>query len=312
MKIESISQGIGNTPLLRLHNIEKKLNLKDALYGKLEGMNPSGSVKDRAALYMIAEAEQQGVLKKGGSIIEPTSGNTGIGLAQLAAERGYKAIFVMPDTMSKERRAMLTAYGAEIVLTPGSGGMQASVDKALEMVEEKEGAVYLGQFENKANPKAHFETTGPEIWEDLYGNIDVFMAGVGTGGTLTGVGEFLKIKKPEIKALAIEPQASPILSGGTPGPHKIQGIGANFVPEVLNKEIMDGVLKVSNEDAVKYAKILAVEEGYFAGISSGAVLAGALNWIKENPLEEREEKVSRSIVMVFPDTGSRYLSLDVF
>lgn len=304
---ESALELIGKTPILRLKNYTAKAGLKEAnILAKLEYLNPAGSVKDRVALSMIRDAEEKGILKPGATIIEPTSGNTGIGLAAVAAATGYRAILTLPDTMSVERRNLLKAYGAELVLTEGAKGMKGAIAKAEELQKEIEGAVILGQFENPANPKIHRETTGPEIWEQTDGQVDIFVAGVGTGGTVTGVGEYLKSKNPQIKVVAVEPTASPVLSKGTPGPHKIQGIGAGFVPENLNTEIYDEIITVENEDAFAEGKAFAVSEGILVGISSGAALKAA------SVLAAREENQGKNIVVLLPDSGDRYLSTPLF
>lgn len=298
---------IGRTPLMEVGNFARSEGAGHALIlAKLEYLNPAGSVKDRVALAMIEDAEKKGILKKGAAIIEPTSGNTGIGLASVAAARGYRTILTLPDTMSVERRNLLKAYGAELVLTEGAKGMTGAIEKAEELKESIPGAVILGQFDNPANPAAHAASTGPEIWEDTDGKIDIFVAGVGTGGTLTGVGEFLKLKNPEIKIVAVEPDASPVLSGGKAGSHKIQGIGAGFVPSVLNTDIYDEVIRIKNEDAFEAGRKLAVKEGILAGISSGAALAAAVQ------LAKREENAGKTIVALLPDSGDRYLSTEMF
>lgn len=298
---------IGRTPLMEVGNFARSEGAGHALIlAKLEYLNPAGSVKDRVALAMIEDAEKKGILKKGAAIIEPTSGNTGIGLASVAAARGYRTILTLPDTMSVERRNLLKAYGAELVLTEGAKGMTGAIEKAEELKESIPGAVILGQFDNPANPAAHAASTGPEIWEDTDGKIDIFVAGVGTGGTLTGVGEFLKLKNPEIKIVAVEPDASPVLSGGKAGSHKIQGIGAGFVPSVLNTDIYDEVIRIKNEDAFEAGRKLAVKEGILAGISSGAALAAAVQMAK------REENAGKTIVALLPDSGDRYLSTEMF
>lgn len=298
---------IGRTPLMEVGNFARSEGADHTLIlAKLEYLNPAGSVKDRVALAMIEDAEKKGILKKGAAIIEPTSGNTGIGLASVAAARGYRTILTLPDTMSVERRNLLRAYGAELVLTEGAKGMTGAIEKAEELKESIPGAVILGQFDNPANPAAHAASTGPEIWEDTDGKIDIFVAGVGTGGTLTGVGEFLKLKNPEIKIVAVEPDASPVLSGGKAGSHKIQGIGAGFVPSVLNTDIYDEVIRIKNEDAFEAGRKLAVKEGILAGISSGAALAAAVQ------LAKREENAGKTIVALLPDSGDRYLSTEMF
>lgn len=302
----SADQLIGKTPLLELTHLEKELGLKAKIFAKLEYFNPAGSVKDRIAKKMIDTAEEEGKLKKGSVIIEPTSGNTGIGLASVAAARGYRIIIVMPETMSIERRKLMKAYGAELVLTDGSLGMKGAIAKAKELAKETEGSFIPGQFENPANPKAHFETTGPEIYEDTDGDIDYFVAGVGTGGTLTGVGEYLKSKKPDVKVVAVEPETSPVLSKGVAGSHKIQGIGAGFVPDVLNTKIYDEIIPVSNEDSFETGKKIGIKEGVLVGISSGAAAFAAIE------LAKRPENEGKRIVVVFPDTGDRYLSTALF
>ena len=297
---------IGNTPLVEAVNIEKKYNLKARLLVKLEYFNPAGSVKDRIAKAMIEDAEERGQLKPGSVIIEPTSGNTGIGLAAIAAAKGYRVILTMPETMSVERRNILKAYGAEIVLTDGAKGMKGAIDKADELAATIENSFIPGQFNNPANPKVHRETTGPEIWNDTEGAVDIFVAGVGTGGTVTGIGEFLKSKKPEVKIVAVEPATSPVLSEGKSGPHKIQGIGAGFVPEVLNTQIYDEIIPVENEKAFETSKELTRTEGVLTGISSGAALYAALQ------LAQRPENEGKTIVALLPDSGDRYYSTPLF
>ena len=306
MIYKSADQLIGKTPLLELTNIEEKLNLKAKVVAKLEYLNPAGSVKDRIARKMIEDAENSGKLKPGSVIIEPTSGNTGIGLASVAAMKGYKIIIVMPETMSVERRQLMKAYGAELVLTEGSKGMKGAIAKAEELAKEIENSFIPSQFTNPANPQAHRETTGPEIYEDTEGKVDYFVAGVGTGGTITGVGEYLKSKNPEIKVVAVEPETSPVLSKGQSGAHKIQGIGAGFVPDVLNTQVYDEIIPVSNEDAFEYGRLMGHSEGVLVGISSGAALKAAID------LAKREENEGKTIVVLLPDTGDRYLSTPLF
>lgn len=304
---ESALELIGGTPVLRLNRYAKKAGaVKATILAKLEYLNPAGSVKDRVALAMIEDAEQKGILKPGATIIEPTSGNTGIGLAAVAAAKGYKAILTLPDTMSVERRTLLAAYGAELVLTEGAKGMKGAIAKAEELKESIPGAVILGQFVNPANPQAHRTTTGPEIWEQTDGKVDIFVAGVGTGGTITGVGEYLKSKNPEIKIVAVEPATSPVLSKGSSGAHKIQGIGAGFVPDTLNTEIYDEIIAIENEDAFTEGKAFAVSEGILVGISSGAALKAAVI------LAQRPENEGKNIVVLLPDSGDRYLSTPLF
>ncbi|MBU0997705.1 MAG: cysteine synthase A [Firmicutes bacterium] len=303
---ENILDTIGNTPLVRLKHIEKIYDLKARLYAKIEFFNPGSSVKDRIAYAMINDAENKGILNKESTIIEPTSGNTGIGLAMVGAAKGYKVILVMPDTLSVERRQIMSAFGAKLVLTDGSKGMKGAIEKAEELARETKNSFIPYQFQNPANPKIHYLTTGPEIWNDLQGEISAFVAGVGTGGTISGVGECLKEKNPLIKIVAVEPADSNILSGGLPGPHKIQGIGAGFVPITLNTLIYDEIITINNEDAFKYAKELPKFEGIFTGISAGAALAAAVI------LAKRNEYTNHNIVVVFPDTGERYLSTTLF
>ena len=304
---KSATELIGKTPLLEVSNFSSAEGADGAtILAKLEYLNPAGSVKDRIALAMIEDGEKKGILKKGATIIEPTSGNTGIGLAAVAAARGYRAILTLPDTMSVERRNLLKAYGAQLVLTEGAKGMKGAIAKAEELKESIPGAVILGQFDNPANPAAHAATTGPEIWEDTDGEVDIFVAGVGTGGTITGVGTYLKSKNPEIKVVAVEPDSSPVLSGGNPGSHKIQGIGAGFVPKVLNTNVYDEIIRVKNKDAFVTGKNVAVKEGILVGISSGAALAAAVE------LAKREENKGKTIVALLPDSGDRYLSTPMF
>ena len=303
---ERITDLIGGTPLLKLTNYINDNDLGADVYGKLEYFNPAGSVKDRIARAMIDDAEAKGALKPDSVIIEPTSGNTGIGLAAVAASRGYKVILTMPETMSIERRKLLKAYGAEIVLTDGAKGMKGAIAKAQELAAETPNSFIPSQFTNKANPAAHFKTTGPEIWEDTDGKVDIFVAGVGTGGTLTGVGEYLKSKNPNVKVVAVEPAGSPVLSKGTPGPHKIQGIGAGFVPDTLNTGIYDEIIPVENEDAFATGRALARREGLLVGISSGAAVFAA------EQLAKRPENKGKIIVALLPDTGERYLSTQMF
>ena len=302
----SIAELIGKTPLLELVNYGKKQGLTATLIGKLEYFNPAGSVKDRIAKAMIEDAEAKGLLTRDSVIIEPTSGNTGIALAAVAAARGYRVILTMPETMSIERRNLLKAYGAELVLTEGAKGMAGAIAKAEELAKEIPNSFIPGQFDNPANPEMHRKTTGPEIWEDTDGTVDLFVAGVGTGGTLTGAGEYLKAKKPGLKVVAVEPDASPVLSGGNPGPHKIQGIGAGFVPKVLNTSIYDEIIRVQNEDAFAASRELAKTEGLLVGISSGAALWAATTVAK------RQENAGKVIVVILPDTGERYLSTPLF
>ena len=297
---------IGHTPLMEIVNIEKEMGLKARVLVKLEYLNPTGSVKDRAAKAMIEDAEQKGILKEGAVIIEPTSGNTGIGLASIAAVKGYRMILTMPDTMSVERRNILKAYGAEIVLTEGAKGMSGAIEKAEELAKEIPDSFIPGQFDNKANAKAHFLTRGPEIWEDTEGEVDFFIAGVGTGGTLTGTGEYLKSKKPEIRVIALEPSDSPLLSGGEAGPHKLQGIGANFVPAVLNTEVYDEIFCAESEDAFRAAKLFAKKEGILVGISAGAALHAAITYA------QKEENEGKTIVVLLPDSADRYYSTPLF
>ena len=307
MKIyEKVTDLIGGTPLVELKNIEKEYGLQARIAVKLEYFNPAGSVKDRIAAAMIEDAEEKGLLKEGAVIIEPTSGNTGIGLAAVAASKGYRVILTMPETMSIERRYLLKAYGAEIVLTEGSKGMKGAIEKAEQLAAETENSFIPGQFKNPANPEAHRRSTGPEIWNDTDGSVDIFIAGVGTGGTLTGVGEYLKSQKPEVKVVAVEPATSPVLSQGKAGPHKIQGIGAGFVPDTLNTSVYDEIIPVENESAFEAGRTIARREGILVGISSGAALYAALQ------LAKRPENKDKLIVALLPDTGDRYLSTDLF
>ena len=302
----SADQLIGKTPLLELTHIEKKLGLNARILAKLEYFNPAGSVKDRIAKAMIDDAEEKGLLKPGSVIIEPTSGNTGIGLASVAAARGYRLVIVMPETMSVERRQIMKAYGAELVLTDGSKGMKGAIEKADELAKEIPNSFIPGQFVNPANPKAHFEHTGPEIFEDTDGEVDIFVAGVGTGGTVTGVGQYLKSRKPEVRVVAVEPASSAVLSTGVAGPHKIQGIGAGFVPKVLDTKVYDEIITVSNEDAIATGKLIGKSEGVLVGISSGAAVHAAVE------LAGRQENAGKTIVVLLPDTGDRYLSTPLF
>lgn len=303
---KSVTELIGRTPLLELANFEKAQNIPARILSKLEYFNPAGSVKDRVAKAMIEDAEQKGILKEGSTIIEPTSGNTGIGLASVATARGYRIILTMPETMSFERRNLLGAYGAQLVLTDGAMGMKGAIAKAEELKKEIDGAVILGQFDNPANPAMHYKTTGPEIWEDTGGKVDIFVSGVGTGGTLSGAGRFLKEKNPSVKIVAVEPEGSPVLSKGTAGPHKIQGIGAGFVPKTLDTGVYDEILTVSNEDAFHTGNLIAKSEGVLVGISSGAAVYAA------SVLARRQENKGKNIVVILPDTGERYLSTPLF
>jgi cysteine synthase A len=302
----SVEQLVGRTPLLELTKLEKEYNLEAKLFAKLEYLNPAGSAKDRIALKMLEDAEERGVINKDSVIIEPTSGNTGIGLAAMAGAKGYRVIIVMPDSMSAERRILMTAYGAELVLTEGAKGMKGAIEKAQMLAKEIPGSFIPGQFDNPANAKAHFETTGPEIYSDTDGCVDFFVAGVGTGGTITGVGEYLKSKKPTVKIIAVEPAGSPYLSEGKAGLHKIQGIGAGFIPKVLNTEIFDEIITVEDEDAFEVGRIVGKKEGILVGISSGAALWAAIEVAK------RPENSNKNIVVLLPDTGDRYLSTEMF
>lgn len=302
----SVQELIGRTPLMEIRNIEKEEGLEARVLVKLEYLNPAGSVKDRIANNMIEDAEEKGLLKPGATIIEPTSGNTGIGLAAIAASKGYRLILTMPETMSVERRNILKAYGAEIVLTEGARGMTGAIEKAEELSKEISGSFLTRQFENPANPDTHRKTTGPEIWEDTDGKVDIFVAGVGTGGTITGTGEYLKSKNPQVKVVAVEPSDSPVLSGGAAGPHKLQGIGAGFVPKALNTQIYDEILTLGSEESFAAAKLLAHKEGILVGISSGAALHGAIE------LAKRPENKGKTIVVILPDSGDRYYSTPLF
>lgn len=300
------SQLIGNTPILEVTRIEEEFNLKARVFAKLEYFNPAGSVKDRAALYMIEDAEERGILKEGATIIEPTSGNTGIGLCSVAASRGYRAIIVMPDSMSIERIQLMKAYGAEVVLSPGAEGMRGAIELADKLASEIENSFIPGQFENPANARAHYETTGPEIWEDMDGNVDIFVAGVGTGGTITGNGRYLKEHNPDIKVVAVEPKGSPLLSEGKRGPHNVQGIGANFIPDLLDTSVYDEVFQVTEDESFEAARLLGRKEGVLAGISSGGALHAAIE------LAKLDENAGKNIVVILPDTGERYLSAGLF
>ncbi len=307
MKVfDNISMLIGNTPIVRLHGVEEALSLEASIYAKVEAFNPAGSAKDRVGMALIKDAEERGLLSPGAAIIEPTSGNTGIGLASYAASRGYRVILTMPDTMSVERRNLLAAFGAEVVLTEGAKGMQGSIDKANELAARIEGSFIPGQFDNPANSKIHYETTGPEIYRDMDGNVDIFVAGVGTGGTITGVGRYLKKQNPKIRVVAVEPASSPLLSGGEAGPHGLQGIGANFVPSVLDTGVYDEIITVTDEDAYEKGRLIASREGFLAGITSGAAVHAAA------ALATRPENKGKNIVTLLPDTGDRYLSTPMF
>lgn len=303
---KSVTETIGNTPLVELARIENELGLKAKIFAKLEYFNPAGSIKDRAALNMIEAAERDGRLTKDTVIIEPTSGNTGIGLAAIAAARGYKVIIAMPETMSIERRSVMSAYGAQLVLTEGAKGMKGAIEKAEELHKEISGSIIAGQFVNPANPEAHYKTTGPEIWNDTDGNVDIFVAGVGTGGTITGAGRYLKEKNSAIKVVAVEPEGSPVLSEGRSGKHGIQGIGAGFVPDTLDTEVYDEIIRVREQEAFMAGRMAAAKEGILAGISSGAALSGAIE------LAKRKENEGKNIVVILPDTGDRYLSTELF
>lgn len=306
MVFTSAQQLIGKTPLLELTNVERELSLKARIFAKLEYFNPAGSVKDRAALYMLNDAEKRGIINKDSVIIEPTSGNTGIGLAAIGASRGYRVIIVMPDSMSVERRRLMTAYGAQLELTDGKKGMKGAIERAEELAALYPNSFIPGQFENSANALAHYETTGPEIFEDTEGGVDIFVAGVGTGGTITGVGRYLKEKKPEVRVVAVEPAGSPLLSGGCAGGHGIQGIGANFIPGLLDRNVYDEVMTVTEDEAYRAGRLLGKREGVLCGISSGAALSAAIR------LAQLEENAGRSIVALMPDTGDRYLSTALF
>ena len=302
----SVAQLIGHTPLLELTNIEKNDTLKARVLAKLEGCNPAGSAKDRVGLSMILDAEEKGILKPGSVIIEPTSGNTGIGLCSVASARGYKCIIVMPDSMSMERRLLMTAFGGELVLTPGAGGMSAAIAKAEELAKEIPGSWIAGQFVNPANPKAHYLTTGPEIWEDTDGKVDIFVAGIGTGGTITGTGKYLKERNPNVRIVGVEPADSPLITKGVAGPHGLQGIGANFIPEILDTRLLDEVVTVTTEEAYAAGRRLGTEEGVLAGISAGAALHAALE------LAKKEENAGKTIVALLPDSGERYLTTPMY
>ncbi len=306
MIYSSLEQLVGATPLVRLQKTEKKYNLKANLFAKLEGFNPAGSVKDRVALRMITDAEKRGLIKAGDTIIEPTSGNTGIGLAALCAAKGYKMVVVMPDTMSKERRQLMAAYGAEVVLSEGSKGMSGAIELAEKLKKEIKGSMIAGQFDNAANPAAHYQTTGPEIWKDTEGKVDIFVAGVGTGGTISGVGRYLKEQNEKIKVVAVEPSDSPVLSGGKAGAHGLQGIGAGFIPKVLDTAVYDSIETVTEAQAFSAARAFGKEEGLLVGISSGAALHAAIS------IAEKSENAGKNIVVLLPDTGDRYLSTNLF
>ena len=306
MLVKSVSELIGSTPLLELGNLEKELGLKARLLAKLEFMNPAGSAKDRVALSMIEAAEKSGKLQPGGTIIEETSGNTGIGLASVGCPRGYRVVIVMPDSMSAERIRTMKAYGAEVILTPGALGMQGALEEAEKLSRQIPGSIIAGQFVNPANPEAHYHTTGPEIWKDTCGEVDAFVVGVGTGGTITGTGRYLKEQNPSVKIIAVEPESSPLLSKGVSGPHDLQGIGANFVPEVLDTSVYDEIITVADEAAYEAARLVCRKEGTFVGITSGAALCAAVE------IAKREEFTGKTVVVLFTDTGTRYLSTKVF
>ena len=306
MLYSSVTGLIGGTPMLELNNIVNKDGLSVRLLAKLEGNNPAGSAKDRVALSMILDAERKGLLQPGGTIIEPTSGNTGIGLCSVAAARGYKCIIVMPDSMSTERQKLMTAFGARLVLTPGAGGMAAAIAKAEELKQENPGSIIAGQFDNPANPDAHYRTTGPEIWADTEGRVDIFVAGIGTGGTVTGTGKYLKEKNPDVKIVGVEPADSPLLTKGIAGAHGIQGIGANFVPSILDRSVIDEIMTVTTEDAYAAGRRMGCEEGVLAGISGGAALWAALE------LAKKPENAGKTIAVLIPDSGERYLSTDMY
>ena len=306
MIIGNITEAIGGTPLLKADNLKKRLSLKADLYIKLEAMNPAGSIKDRAALYMIKDAEEKGILKPGGTIIEPTSGNTGIGLAAIGSSKGYRTIFVLPETMSIERRKLLKAYGAQVVLTPAEKGMKGCIDEAERLKDEIPGSIIPGQFENMANAQAHYETTAPEIYGDLDGKVDMFFAGIGTGGTITGCGRYFKEKNPEIVVAGIEPKNSPVITLGKSGQHNLQGLGANFIPDLLDLDVIDMIYQIEEEEAYDMARMIAIEEGYLVGISSGAALAAAVKQA------DKIENTGKNIVVILPDTGERYLSTELF
>ena len=306
MLVKHAYELVGNTPLIELTNLEQELGLKAKIFAKVESFNPAGSVKDRIALNMILDAEEKGILKPGATIIEPTSGNTGIGLASIGAMRGYKVILTMPSSMSKERIMLLKAYGAEVVLTEASLGMKGSLEKADELNKEIPNSVILGQFVNPANPEMHYKTTGPEIYNDLNGQVDYLVAGIGTGGTISGTGRYLKEKNPNIKVVGVEPFSSPLLTKGTAGPHKIQGIGANFIPDTLDQKVYDEIMDIENEKSMEFARILGKKEGFLVGISSGAALSAAVE------IAKKEENKNKNIVVIFPDGGDRYLSTGLF